>query len=99
MASRLPLWRRCAAVATSWSWASRIAKPPRSPVKEEMDIVYFFWATNDRLIYGIDAEGNEAFGLYAVNKDGSDWRELIEPVYGVQLFPTSTFLLDRLKGG
>ena len=60
------------------------------------DISDFFWATDDRLVYTIDIDGNEAFGLYAIDRDGSNWRALLEPTVGIQVFPRQVLPLDRL---
>jgi dipeptidyl aminopeptidase/acylaminoacyl peptidase len=60
------------------------------------DISDFYWITNERLIYLIDIDGNEAFGLFAIDRDGSDWRELVGPEDGVQVFPRQVLPLDRL---
>jgi len=61
------------------------------------DIRDFFWVTDERLIYTIDIDGNEAFGLFAIDRDGSDWRELAGPAPGVTLFPRQVLPLDRLE--
>ena len=45
----------------------------------ERDISGFFWANNDRLLYYMDKDGNESFGIFAINKDGSRPKVLIEP--------------------
>ena len=39
--------------------------------QDNRDIAFFFWANNERLIFGLDADGNESFSLYAVNRDGT----------------------------
>ena len=46
---------------------------------KERDISGFFWANNDRILFYMDKDGNESFGIFAVNKDGSKYRVLIEP--------------------
>ncbi len=61
------------------------------------DISDYFWVTDERLVYTIDVDGNEAFGLFAIDRDGSDWRELVEPAGGVQFFPRQILPLDRLE--
>jgi dipeptidyl aminopeptidase/acylaminoacyl peptidase len=61
------------------------------------DISDFYWITNDRLVYTIDIDGNEAFGLFGINRDGSEWRELVGPEPGVQVFPHQVLPLDRLE--
>lgn len=46
----------------------------------------FRWVNNERLLISLDHEGNESYGIYAVNKDGSQFRVLVEPpvVQGLQ---------------
>ena len=61
------------------------------------DIAFFFWANDERLIFGVDADGNESFSLYAVNRDGTEQRELFKGDRGIVLFATYTRLLDRLR--
>ena len=42
----------------------------------ERDIAGFIWANNSRIAYVQDTAGDENFRLYAVNIDGSDFKEL-----------------------
>ncbi len=37
------------------------------------------WVSDNRLWISLDIEGNESFGLYAVDRDGSNFRPLVEP--------------------
>lgn len=60
------------------------------------DVAYFLWANDERLLFGLDSAGNESFSLYAVNRDGTKGKELVKGSQGIVLFPTSTFVLDRL---
>jgi len=60
------------------------------------DIAFFFWANDERLIFGMDAGGNESYSLFAVNRDGTKQRQLFKGDRGIVLFPTYTGLLDRL---
>ena len=46
---------------------------------QNRDIYAFTWANNDRLLYFMDKDGNESIGIFAVNKDGSRPRTLIQP--------------------
>jgi len=64
---------------------------------QRTDINDFYWVTNDRLVYLIDVDGNEAFGLFGINRDGSGWHELVGPTDGVQVFPRQVLPLDRLE--
>ncbi|GJM10927.1 MAG: peptidase [Lysobacteraceae bacterium] len=61
------------------------------------DIAGYTWATNDRLVFTVDADGNEAFGLFAVNRDGKKMRTLIEPGAGRGAGLPSATILDRLQ--
>ncbi len=36
----------------------------------KQDIAGFFWANNDKLVFTLDSDGNEAFSLFVVNRDG-----------------------------
>ncbi len=44
----------------------------------EQDVRSFLWANNDRLLFFMDDDGNESFGIWAVNKDGSQPRTLVQ---------------------
>lgn len=44
------------------------------------DISGFMWATNERLLYFMDKDGSESFGIFAINADGSQFRMLVEPL-------------------
>ena len=46
---------------------------------QDRDISGFSWANNDRILFYIDTDGNESFGIFAVNKDGSGLKTLIKP--------------------
>lgn len=48
----------------------------RITAETDRDIAGYFWANNDRLLYIKDAGGDEDFKLYAVNKDGSNPKDL-----------------------
>jgi len=37
---------------------------------KKQDIAGFFWANNDDLVFTMDSDGNEAFSLFVVNRDG-----------------------------
>ena len=49
----------------------------------DRDLARYFWANNDRLVYVRDKGGNENFHLFAVNKDGSNEKDLT-PFDGVR---------------
>ncbi len=42
----------------------------------ERDVPGFFWANDNRLVYALDAGGDENFHLYAVDRDGSNLKDL-----------------------
>lgn len=62
-----------------------------------IDVLAFFWATDQRLVFTVDSDGNESFGLYAVDRDGSRVRALIEPARGIALVQRSASVIDRLE--
>ena len=61
------------------------------------DIAFFFWANDERLIFGMDADGNESFSMFAVNSDGTRQRQLFKGDRGIVLFSTYTRPLDLLE--
>ncbi|AXG71219.1 dipeptidyl aminopeptidase BIII [Kordia sp. SMS9] len=50
---------------------------------EDRDLAGYFWANNDRLVYARDKGGNENFHIFAVNKDGTNEKDLT-PFEGVR---------------
>ncbi len=48
---------------------------------DDQDVAGFFWASDDVIVFTMDADGNEAFGLYAVDRtrDKPRIRTLVEP--------------------
>ncbi len=40
------------------------------------------WASNERLLYFMDRDGNESLGIFAISKDGGRPRTLVEPLEG-----------------
>ncbi len=77
---------------------------------EKADVNTVFWAGNDRLIYttgdqqGLEFRGDG--GLFAINKDGSDARILVEPLVtdatgakeSIRFVARRTRVLRRIKG-
>ncbi len=51
-------------------------KATRITDETDRDIAGYFWANNDRLLFVKDSGGDENFQLYAVDKDGSDAKDL-----------------------
>src|SRR5690606_32857120 len=50
----------------------------------DRDIAGYFWANDNRILFIKDSGGDENFQLYAVNKDGSDAKDLT-PFEGVRI--------------
>lgn len=44
------------------------------------DVSGFLWGNNERILFFMDKDGSESFGIFAVNTDGSLLRTLVEPV-------------------
>ena len=63
---------------------------------KQNDIAGYTWATENRLLFFVDADGNEAFSVFAVDKDGRNGRTLFEGAKGVTFFPTSMNILSIL---
>ena len=61
------------------------------------DVDFFFWANDERLIFGMDGAGNESFSWFAVNRDGTEGRKLVQGSTGIVLFPTNTVPLHPLR--
>jgi len=64
---------------------------------DQTDIAGYPWVSNERLIFFVDADGNEAFSMFAVDRDGSDGRELFTGSSGVQFIPSQMSLLNILE--
>jgi dipeptidyl aminopeptidase/acylaminoacyl peptidase len=68
---------------------------------ENQDVNGFMWATNERLLFFMDKDGSESFGIFAVNSDGSKFRTLVEPadlrIANGAAVIRFTQVLDRLK--
>ena len=50
--------------------------------KGQGEVSGFTWANDDRILFFMDADGNESFGIFAVNKDGSGGAVLATPDVG-----------------
>ncbi|WP_456378135.1 S9 family peptidase [Thiolapillus sp.] len=61
------------------------------------DVSSYQWASNNRLLFYVEEDGNESLALSAVNVDGSKPRVLIKASRGIQLVPRYTRMIDRLK--
>jgi dipeptidyl aminopeptidase/acylaminoacyl peptidase len=58
--------------------ATRTPKPITAEVSQ--DVSGFMWATNERILFFMDKDGSESFGIFAVNADGTDPEVLVEPL-------------------
>ncbi|MDO8652256.1 MAG: alpha/beta fold hydrolase [Undibacterium sp.] len=71
---------------------------------EKTDIVFFDWVNNQRLVYGIgdrqigDGDRFTGSGLFAINKDGSQQRQLIETYAGIAGNGTKFRVLNARHG-
>lgn len=59
---------------------------PKALTGESVDVAWYTWVNNNRLIYGVGGDGTVTLdairrsgGIYAVNKDGSDFRVISYP--------------------
>ena len=64
---------------------------------KDKDVAFFLWANDERLLFGLDSDGNESFSIFAVNRDGTNGRVLVKGSEGIVFFPTNTNILSRLK--
>ena len=68
---------------------------------KERDISGFSWANDDRILFYMDTDGNESFGIFAVNKDGTKTRTLIQPaatqMQGGSFVVRTASVINRLK--
>jgi dipeptidyl aminopeptidase/acylaminoacyl peptidase len=60
---------------------------------KDQDIAYFFWKGNDRVVFGVDSDGNESFGLYSVGLDGGPVKVLVD-AYKLPFGATAQVLHD-----
>ena len=65
---------------------------------KKYDIRNFFWANDDRIVFTFDKEGEEAFGLYAVGREGGRVDTLVEPEvsWGARAIRFAS-VVDRLR--
>jgi dipeptidyl aminopeptidase/acylaminoacyl peptidase len=68
---------------------------------KDRDVNGFMWANDNRILFFMDKDGNESFGIFAVNKDGSRPRTLIEPaetqIRGGSRIIRTAAIINRLK--
>ena len=74
----------------------------RTPVRvtaiKDQKIKDYFWGNDDRLVFTMDYHGNESWGLFAVDRDGSNPRVLVPPLQSTGSFVFRyTWPLDLLK--
>ena len=68
---------------------------------DKQDVNGFMWATDDRLLFFMDKDGSESFGIFGVDSDGGHMNILVTPA-ALQIKNGSavvriTSVLDRLK--
>jgi len=44
------------------------------------DVSGFMWANNERILFFMDKDGSESFGIFAINTDGTKYRVLVPPL-------------------
>jgi dipeptidyl aminopeptidase/acylaminoacyl peptidase len=47
---------------------------------KSQDVSGLMWATDERILFFMDKDGSESFGIFAVNADGSKARTLVKPL-------------------
>jgi len=45
---------------------------------KDEDIAFFFWKGNDRIVFQVDSDGNESFGLYSIGIAGGPVKVLVD---------------------
>ncbi len=50
---------------------------------KDQDVSGFMWATTERILFFMDKDGSESFGIFAINTDGTMPRTLVEPLASV----------------
>ena len=63
---------------------------------KDKDVAFFLWANDERLLFGLDSDGNESYSIFAVNRDGTQGRVLVKGSDGIVYFPTNTSILNLL---
>lgn len=67
----------------------------------DRDVNGFMWANDDRLLFFMDKDGNESFGIFAVNRDGKNPKTLVEPaetqIKQGSFVVRTAFVLNRLE--
>lgn len=64
---------------------------------ERGDVLGYFWANDERLLFTVDSDGTESFGIYGVDRTGGRVDELIEPQIGGGGLRAAQ-ILDELRG-
>ena len=72
-------------------------KPTAVTSLTKRDVSGYAWANNTRLIFYLEEDGNESFGISAVNADGSKPRALTKTERTVTVIPRYTRMIDRMK--
>ena len=72
-------------------------KPVAVTTLTKKDVAGYAWASDTRLVFYLEEDGNESFGINAVNFDGSQPRTLTRAERGITVIPRYTRMIDRLK--
>ncbi|WP_456418546.1 S9 family peptidase [Thiolapillus sp.] len=72
-------------------------KPKAVTSLTKRDVSSYQWASNSRLLFYVEEDGNESLALNAVNVDGSKGKVLDKASRGIQLIPRYTRMVNRLK--
>ena len=78
------------------------SKPPWAITNEkDQSVSGFQWASDERILFYMDKDGNESLGIFAVNVDGSMPRVLVQPaesqIRGGQRVIKYAQVIDRLR--
>lgn len=62
----------------------------------KQDIAGYTWASDEKLVFTVDSDGNESFGLYVVDRKSGKQKTLVEPDTGIRAGLPSAGILDTL---
>ena len=58
----------------------KLGTSTRITATTDQTINHYLWASKERILFTMDQNGNESWGLFAVNRDGSNLRTLVPPL-------------------
>ncbi len=64
---------------------------------DRQDIAGYTWVSDDHLVFTVDSDGNESFGLYSVSREDAKIRTIVDPINGVKAGLPTANLLDTLE--